>query len=642
MLLITVAVLSWISLHVVIGADSDNSINLPSDNSTSSSSHENNLSLVNIGKCPGSKITQNELRIPSWLKLKGHNATLVFRLANLEPGLEKTCPGGKVASVTVTKRIKNGNMVQFLDGGMVSINHAHYDTDQYCFSRFDTKSVTLSHCDLSCSPSGPVLCIPKCCPLTEIMKLDEDGLTQSCVPSGPVKWTPRVYSSRDDPSGVEAKPLLPKDRKPLHYKFTEVAGTLIPITYRAVNFSEGGEEVEPFHASPFRLLDNGSMIILVLEPENGDGSECGEVIHRYPIHNKFCVDGFIVGDDAVYDGSEIDQIAFLPWVTEEDENTTNTIIKASFVLLGIIFLVLTILMHLVIWPKHNIHGWTVFSFVVSMLVFFITLATVHITHLTSTRVVLGTGSCLLVAILGHFTFLCALCWMSIMNFDFWTTFRILSPSQEHSKSVQRYARYLVFAVGVPSIIVGISVVLHFTLGEEYHENHNGFLPGYGTTKCQLHPCSQKYYLYIPMAFLLGFNLIMFSWTVFTLWTYKKKTQATSGQKHWILFCKLFLCMGISWIFEVLSGFLNWDFVLLDIINLLQAVAIFFIFTAKRENLLWIYKRYRCSKRFIAPILRTRCCYVAELDVEQTEMTSAEKNRTLVTFKARGSGSSENY
>ncbi|OXA51107.1 putative G-protein coupled receptor Mth-like 4 [Folsomia candida] len=598
MLLITVAVLSWISLHVVIGADSDNSINLPSDNSTSSSSHENNLSLVNIGKCPGSKITQNELRIPSWLKLKGHNATLVFRLANLEPGLEKTCPGGKVASVTVTKRIKNGNMVQFLDGGMVSINHAHYDTDQYCFSRFDTKSVTLSHCDLSCSPSGPVLCIPKCCPLTEIMKLDEDGLTQSCVPSGPVKWTPRVYSSRDDPSGVEAKPLLPKDRKPLHYKFTEVAGTLIPITYRAVNFSEGGEEVEPFHASPFRLLDNGSMIILVLEPENGDGSECGEVIHRYPIHNKFCVDGFIVGDDAVYDGSEIDQIAFLPWVTEEDENTTNTIIKASFVLLGIIFLVLTILMHLVIWPKHNIHGWTVFSFVVSMLVFFITLATVHITHLTSTRVVLGTGSCLLVEFCPHL------------------------------KNIAK--------------VYNVMLATSF-LREEYHENHNGFLPGYGTTKCQLHPCSQKYYLYIPMAFLLGFNLIMFSWTVFTLWTYKKKTQATSGQKQsWILFCKLFLCMGISWIFEVLSGFLNWDFVLLDIINLLQAVAIFFIFTAKRENLLWIYKRYRCSKRFIAPILRTRCCYVAELDVEQTEMTSAEKNRTLVTFKARGSGSSENY
>lgn len=53
-------------------------------------------------------------------------------------------------------------------------------------------------------------------------------------------------------------------------------------------------------------------------------------------------------------------------------------------------------MYVVIWPKHNIHGWTVFSFVVSMLVFFVTLAVVQITHITADLDILNTRPCLAV------------------------------------------------------------------------------------------------------------------------------------------------------------------------------------------------------------------------------------------------------
>ncbi|OXA50565.1 hypothetical protein Fcan01_14021 [Folsomia candida] len=128
--------------------------------------------------------------------------------------------------------------------------------------------------------------------------------------------------------------------------------------------------------------------------------------------------------------------------------------------------------------------------------------------------------------------------MSIMNFDFWTTFRILSSSQRHRKSVERYARYPPFCGGV----------------------------------C---PVSS-----------LGFLLFCTSLSVKNITTITMDSCPVMEQRN--VNCTL------------------------------------------------------VPKRFIAPIVRTRCCYVAELDVEQTEMTSAEKNRTLVIFKARGSGSSENY
>ncbi len=129
---------------------------------------------------------------------------------------------------------------------------------------------------------------------------------------------------------------------------------------------------------------------------------------------------------------------------------------------------------------------TVFSFVVSMLIFFITLALVHIVHLRTDQTILKTKACVLLGILSHFTFLwyvhmqisciiCNLCnylvwsysalsWMSIMNFDFFATFRNMSPSQERYKSLQRYLRYLLFAVGLPTLIVGISVIVHLSSG----------------------------------------------------------------------------------------------------------------------------------------------------------------------------------
>lgn len=120
-------------------------------------------------------------------------------------------------------------------------------------------------------------------------------------------------------------------------------------------------------------------------------------------------------------------------------------------------------------------------------------------------------------------------------------------------------------------------------------------------------------------------------------------------------------MGVSWIGEVVSYFMDWELIFFDCINLLQAVAIFFIFAAKRENLLWIYKKHEKTQSkdndnlmlrkkllfffflnagFIGPILRMKLCYVAEMDVQHTEMTSAEKSRTLtVEFRSRLSSGS---
>ena len=57
--------------------------------------------------------------------------------------------------------------------------------------------------------------------------------------------------------------------------------------------------------------------------------DCGEVMHKFPIHDKYvCVDGFVVdtgnGEDAnSYHGDEVEQILFLPFISEEDANVRD-------------------------------------------------------------------------------------------------------------------------------------------------------------------------------------------------------------------------------------------------------------------------------------------------------------------------------
>ncbi len=67
-----------------------------------------------------------------------------------------------------------------------------------------------------------------------------------------------------------------------------------------------------------------------------------------------------------------------------------------------------------------------------------------------------------------------------------------------------------------------------------------------------------------------------------------------------LFLKLFLVMGTAWIFQLMHAFIDpkeskWYWVLLDMTNLFQAVAIFVIFVCKRETVRSLEHKYPIFK-----------------------------------------------
>jgi G protein-coupled receptor Mth (Methuselah protein) len=104
-------------------------------------------------------------------------------------------------------------------------------------------------------------------------------------------------------------------------------------------------------------------------------------------------------------------------------------------------------------------------------------------------------------------------------------------------------------------------------------------------------------MYMPMACLLGANLMLFIMTALRIRRVKNAaTNTADSKKHsrltddtdrFILYVRLFIVMGITWTAELVSWSfesekdnLRWVFFFTDICNCIQGIIIFFLFVWK--------------------------------------------------------------
>jgi G protein-coupled receptor Mth (Methuselah protein) len=114
-------------------------------------------------------------------------------------------------------------------------------------------------------------------------------------------------------------------------------------------------------------------------------------------------------------------------------------------------------------------------------------------------------------------------------------------------------------------------------------------------------------MYIPMACLLGANLVLFIMTALRIRKVKNAAASTAdSQKHsrlnddtdrFILYVRLFIVMGITWTAEVVAWAfqsekddLKWVFFFTDICNCIQGIIIFFLFVWKPKVKELIFSR----------------------------------------------------
>ena len=222
----------------------------------------------------------------------------------------------------------------------------------------------------------------------------------------------------------------------------------------------------------------------------------------------------------------------------------------------------------------------------------------------------------------QYFWLAAFCWMSAMAGEVWTTFRHLAGSnQSRSSQTRRFYYFNLASWGLPALVSLITLVIHLT-------SSHPLAPGLGTHTCFFSGDLQKLlYLHGIIAVILLINITFFLATtyslLFGLWAPSadgdtrryEKTKQMLG-----VVVELFLVMGITWVADVISTFINWrrgevylgwEIVVFDVINSLQGLFIFLVLVCKKK----MRERIRLSL-----ISQFQWCRRGKAEAENTDTT----------------------
>ncbi len=192
-----------------------------------------------------------------------------------------------------------------------------------------------------------------------------------------------------------------------------------------------------------------------------------------------------------------------------------------------------------------------------------------------------------------------------MAFAIFQKFRLSEARSalDHSfspKDKKKFSIYFLYATGLPLVISAITAIIEFS---QLVDDDNQLKPDFGSRKCffdQDKKLSNFVFFYLPLLLIQIVNLVFFTITVTKLiqtWRESRRLRVHNSSanvnsniySHSFVVVKVFLIMGISWLFEFLSFLAEWlwdhDKALKlsyfsDMVNLLQGLLIFIVLICK--------------------------------------------------------------
>ncbi|XP_039309690.1 G-protein coupled receptor Mth isoform X2 [Solenopsis invicta] len=282
-----------------------------------------------------------------------------------------------------------------------------------------------------------------------------------------------------------------------------------------------------------------------------------------------------------------------------------------------IFLLMTLLVYAYLPNLQNIHGKTVICYVSSILL------TTTCTFISNWYVNVGhklqKTSCKVLAYIGFFFFHAIFFWLNVLCFDIWRTFGSVRENMniKDRKNTKRLLLYCLHGWGIP-LLFSIFIIV---------ADNTDFLPEYlapdiGNIGCTLsyrynwNNYSDLIFAYGPQTIVTISNVLFFILTAKYYNTVKadiknintdpRSKQFDSIKNRFIMFAKLFIVMGMQWIFETVNYFLKKFlgsyhhvkvfFYLILVLDCLEGLLIFIIFVMKKTVYQAIRKRLQDIKK----------------------------------------------
>ncbi|KAF8777012.1 G-protein coupled receptor Mth2-like [Argiope bruennichi] len=368
-----------------------------------------------------------------------------------------------------------------------------------------------------------------------------------------------------------------------------------------------------YEKDEFKILENGSVVLLSTIPlilESGTYE-----IEENGLHT--CVSDDVSDENSTFN---------------DDDSMTYRSASAILGRVGSSISVVAITVHLIIFcsvpPLRNLPGYNLASLSIAFLIAY---SSVIIGQIPS---VLGLA-CIISGVLQLNCFLVAFFCMNVMAFDVWRTLRLatskLAVTSENKKKIQ-FIIYTCYSWGVPFIITVIVVIL----------DNLGGIPSWIKPRigdkmiCWITNNKVKIIFFSVPAFILFMaNGVFF---VLSATIIKNNTMQNVNDQHnqtvrlnFVLYVRLGLMMGVTWLFSVLATLTNSSILWLisDFLNPLQGLFIFILFTCSPKVLKYVKQRVRAKRTPKTSTTEKKSC--SSSDKNTTNSSTATTQETTFSF-----------
>lgn len=316
------------------------------------------------------------------------------------------------------------------------------------------------------------------------------------------------------------------------------------------------------------------------------------------------------------------------WATFEEADVMESNIYMTIgMLISCVFMGLVLLVYALLPELRNLCGLVLMSYVASLLMAFLLLAVVQLYQFTDVE-------CLWMTFTVYYCFMASFCWMNIMSYDIWWTFRGYAKARPIHRRGEtfKFCMYSLYGWGVP---LGLTAFLGIINEMDLTHVPWFITPQIPDKGCFLEDGQKLVYMYIPMLIMSAFNWLFYLMTAYNVWRLSRGTavldSAAAGtpaahrsQRHrFMVYLKLSILMGLNWVLEVISSFKPelklWN--ITDAYNLLIGVAIFLIFVCKKKIFQKLMKRFReCGSHQWSPHSKSRSSSTTLSNLSQESTT----------------------
>ncbi|KAJ8021000.1 G-protein coupled receptor Mth [Holothuria leucospilota] len=270
--------------------------------------------------------------------------------------------------------------------------------------------------------------------------------------------------------------------------------------------------------------------------------------------------------------------------------TVLLVISTIFTILSLIGLITTFITYVIFKPLRNLPGLVTMNFITAM--FFAQLVLLLTKAFPESSTI-----CIIIGMLGHFFWLSAFVWMSVVAYDVRRTFGTSLPGSSELHGRRMLLLYVAIGWISPFVVVAICVFMqtYTTLPDRFSYG------GSDWSVCWLRPGIANVILFgIPAFLCLCFNFMMFYVTVRGIHEVNKSTKmarsgvsSSTGRRDarlHVLSVKISILIGLCWIWPFLYVFFPQATIFLvlhNILNSLHGVFIFWVYVCNtRVSAMW--------------------------------------------------------